>query len=806
MLCMPITPPFNRTFPRAFKQFCLSLLASLSLSSLALPVQAQAIRELPVTTEPVFEDVADIQNMVLERWRGVQASGRVVPKEKIQKLISDAGEILKGGIEQDQSHFKQAHALLVEAQVLMMPSRPVEMRGVLIDADMIGTDPAALGKLLDKLKAAGFNAVFPEVFRRGYALFPNRVAEVDPLYLKRGIDALQMISEQAQARGLQVYPWLWTFRVFSPSASTTNPVYDRLPALISPQLSKPTSNDGGEGLEDESAAFVSPASPEWRQLMGMLVSDLARSYPVQGFLLDYIRYGNNATSDQLSQTQFNLEYFRKVGNFPPKPLDPSSDLFSEWHLWREDQVARMVQQIRLAMAETRPGLSLGAAVFRNEVSARNTKMQNWRHWSDNNWVDFVSPMLYANTASQLDLWLDWESDQSNRRDMLYPILGLQSLRTPGELFNQIGLLQSRNIPGVELFAVRRLDERTLSWLQQGPFRNPAEVPHLNVLSAVRRQLNSTADWLTGLAKGNAADPKAVLASAFKARAGALDTGSLDEQLQALREQTDNQGLAPEMAKEIADQLAYARSLVRIQTEHKGGSVKAPSRPPDAVRPEARPLPSLQIPFLTQAPEIDGQLTDSAWQPSAKIPSLWWSTGSGRAQAGTRIQLGYDNQALYLGYQNDEPRMDRIKSAFRAETEQLAQVGDDTVELFLSPGNTPQKYYYFVVNPANTRFAKASFDSSWRGDWESRTDSDGSGWRVELKIPFSSLRVPAGGSWRGNLCRRRPQEIAPYHCWSMTFGGVHRIDRFGTLQFAPIPGASPSPATTPVTTPATSTAP
>ncbi|HEY9843877.1 MAG TPA: hypothetical protein V6D23_25630, partial [Candidatus Obscuribacterales bacterium] len=53
-------------------------------------------------------------------------------------------------------------------------------------------------------------------------------------------------------------------------------------------------------------------------------------------------------------------------------------------------------------------------------------------------------------------------------------------------------------------------------------------------------------------------------------------------------------------------------------------------------------------------------------------------------------------------------------------------------------------------------------------------------------------APSGGSWRGNLCRRRPQEIAPYHCWSMTFGGVHRIDRFGSLNFAPVPAASPSP--------------
>lgn len=791
--------------PKLHSLCCLSLLASLSLVSLALPVAAAPIREIPVI-EPVFEDVATLQSTVLERWRDVQERWRPVPQARIQQLLQHAGDVLKGGIAQDHAKLKQAYAELVDAQILMMPSRPAEFRGVLIDADSIGTDPAALGQLFDKLKAAGFNAVFPEVFRRGYALFPNAVAEYDPQFARKNIDALKLVSEQAAARGLAVYPWFWTFRVFSPSASTSNPIFDRLPALISPQLNKPAVSDNPDGLEDESAAFVSPASPEWRQLMSLLVGSVARNYKVDGFLFDYIRYGNNNTQDQLSQTNFNMDYFRRVGSFPPRPLDPASDLYGEWHLWREEQVYRMLQQVRLAAAEAHPGLGIGAAVFRNEVSARTSKMQNWRYWADNAQLDYVAPMMYANTRDQLDLWLDWETDQGSRRDMLYPILGLQAIRTPGALFDQIALLQERHVPGLSLFAVRRLDARTLDLLQNGPFRAAAVAPHANPIAAIRRQLLASADWLEGLSKPENAAlyarplptslPLAGFASALRARAGAL-AADPTAQLQELQTGLDSSGLPDGLRRELGDQLDDALNLAAIQAERaqRGRKLVPPRRPPTAVLPEARPLPQLQVPFLPQPPIIDG-LIDDAWQPAARIPALWWSNGSARPQAGTRIQLGYDAAALYIAYASDEPRMDRLKADFRGDdSEQLVFSGDDTLELFLSPGNQPKNYYYFVLNAANKRFAKASFDTSWHGAWSSASSRGPQGWQTEISVPFASLNVTAptaGGSWRANLCRRRLQEITPYHCWSFTFGGVHRIDRFGTLTFAPAPKPSASP--------------
>lgn len=794
------------------QRFFAALLLALSLSP-AVQAATPVVWEIQSPAAMTFDEVGRLQDTVLRQWQQVQAAYRPVDRNAIQPLLTQAGQILQGGVATAPEKLRDAHTALLNAQILMMPSRTVELRGALIDADLIQPNADAIGKLLDKLQAAGFNAIFPEVFRRGYALYPNRVAEVEPRYAKSGIDVMRVLTEQAKARNMQVYPWLWAFRVFSPSLSTDNPVSARLPALAAQPMKPVPSNDTGEGLEDESKSFMSPASQEWRELLITMATDLARTYPIQGILLDYVRYGNNQTEDQLSYSLFQMDYFRRVGNFPPKQIDPASDLATEWHFWREEQVHRLVQNMQLKLSSVRNNLGLGAAVFRNEANARNTKMQNWRHWANNNWMRFIAPMMYAQNAEQLDMWLDWETDNGRRNDMLYPILGAHQWRTPGEGFRQISLLQERHIPGVAVFAVRQLNDDTLKRLKTGPFRRSATVPHANLSGAVRQQLQDTATWLTDLMQPAPEAPPfphtaalgpfvTRLNTTLELLKGALSPDELQSRLLQLQESLESLTVPSALSTEIAAQLDYALSLNQALRQYSSTQFQAPTRPPSAVLPEARPLPSVNVPWLEQAPIIDGELSDPAWQKSALIPQLFWSSGAARPQANTQIRLGYDAQALYVAYRNAEPRMDRLRFNYRIDNnEQLAQQGDDTVELFLSPGNTPKNYYYFVLNPLNTRFRKASFDTSWQGEWTSATQRGDSTWSAEVQIPFSSLRVPAplqGGSWRGNLCRRRPQEIVPYHCWSFTFSGVHRIDRFGTLQFLPKPSPSPSPSPNPPT--------
>ncbi len=771
-----------------------------------------------------WSELQPLQELVLARWQKVQAAGLSQATDpEIKKLLAETGKALQQSPEADSILLKKTAKQLLELQVRLMPSRSVELRGALVNMDLIPPEPEALRKRIKQLKEAGFNALFPEVFRRGFALYPNRLTEQEPQYARKGVDPLKHFVDIAKEEGMIVIPWFWVFRILSPDLGTRNPVLEHLPALRAEPLDGKGYTSSDENVENEARAFISPASEEWRQLLTGTMLDLTSRYAVQGLFLDYIRYGNNQIEDQLSQTRFQLDYFRKVGQFPPARIDPLSPLQGEWHLWREEQVNRMVRDLRLQMAEKNSQLALGAAVFRNEVNARNTKMQNWRHWSDNNWLDFVAPMMYARTAEELDLWLDWESNWGKRADLLYPILGAhQTQRKTAELFNQLALLQQRNIPGVSIFAVRNLSDEVLRLLKVGPFRTPATVPHANLPAAIRQQLSDLRAWLmlpADAEKGLTSAPRhpqlqgfvyhlaGVIQSLEGAtfRNGKVRAEALSEQIQQLMALHVNLGEEVPLAlrQELASRLDYAVHLSRIFLLHEPARLtySAPGSPPSTVLPEAKALPSVGIPELSAAPELNGMLDDAVWNEARLLPGLFWSNGAARSEVPTEIKLGYDAQNLYLAFRNQEPRMDRLRSNVRVDGSERIVVEDDTLEIFLSTGPDPKKYAYFVLNPINTRYQKTSWDSAWKGAWSSATRKAEQAWFAEVAIPWLSLgthTAPVGNLRYGNFCRRRPQEIVPYHCWSFTLGGVHRPDRFGTLQLERKvqPSASPSVSVTP----------
>jgi uncharacterized lipoprotein YddW (UPF0748 family) len=783
------------------------------LPALAAPVKTSQFLELSASEQQAVASVRQFYKQVSELWMELRLDP-TVDAAGVRKQLDQASEILSGlekASKQSPADLQKAYQLLIDIQIRMLPTRTIEMRGALLDAGMLPTNPAGMQQLIKRLKAAGFNAVYPEVFRRGYALFPNPIIELEP-GLPPKTDMLKLITDAANKEGIGVYPWFWMFRVLSPTVSKQNPLIKRLPALRAKPLDGLTYRSPNEEIEDESTAFMSPASHEWRQLLAGMMMRTAARYPIQGFLMDYIRYPNNQTEDELSMTRFQLDYYRRVGSFPSQRIDSLSPLSAEWHLWREEQVHNMVRELKMGIAGQLPDLALGAAVFRNEIHARLTKMQHWRHWSNNQWVDYVSPMMYTNDHRDLDLWMDWETNQGKRHDLLYPIIGGHKLQGDRlELLNQIAMLQQRQAGGFSIFAMRNINDLMLGDLAKGPFRTKAKPPHLNIPQSLATQLKGTANWMRGVAKRGAESqslgentraPLLALASQLDQAAAPLATqprrnpkvdgnrtiASVRQLMDEVQDKT--RALPSRLRNRLTEQMEDAHELSQIYASHiaiQDKGFKPTTRPPTDILPEARTIPSLTVKLAGEAPEIDARLSDPVWAQATIVPQLFWSTGSARPQSNTEIRLAYDANALYISYINDETNTERMKVSYRQEARLLNE--DDTVQVFINPLDEPQHYYYFVLNPANVRYERASFDGSWSQPWQSATRQFPNGWVAELAIPFRSMGVKApekNKTWRANFCRRRPQEIHDYHCWSVTFGGIHRTDRFGTLRFDPMP--------------------
>lgn len=382
--------------------------------------------------------------------------------------------------EEAKAWLAKGEQYLTEAAMSLVPSRGTEVRAMLIDGGSMPKTDAAVVKLVDQLADAHFNVLVPEVYRRGYTIYPSSRTERDPEF-KGAPDVMRTLVREAHVHGMEVQPWIWTFRANSPGFG--NPILGRLPAL-------------GARTDGKETRFLSAASPEAREFVYGIIDELTDRYDVDGLLMDYIRYDEEIPEDDISRTQFALEYRARHGVLPPNPIPPHTALFVEWQLWREQQVHTAVQEISRELRAKNPHFAIGTAIFRGESYARLAKMQHWRHWVNNRWVDWPSPMLYTGKREELVKWLDWETDHHTRDNLIYPILGVHRMDDRGDLVEQLQELNAENVPGAMIFSLAHFDMTLLDDLRDGPFRDPATLPHRNLVRAARKTLAQAAHYLT----------------------------------------------------------------------------------------------------------------------------------------------------------------------------------------------------------------------------------------------------------------------------------------------------------------------
>ena len=349
---------------------------------------------------------------------------------------------------------------LKDIQLMIMPSRNVETRALYIDADNIPVTKPEIKKLIGEIKNANFNIIYPEVFRRGYSIFKNSVSEMEKPFKTADFDVLEYLIEESHKNGLDVYPWVWTFRVKSPLYSDY--FLKKYPDLIAKRAIT--------RFEDREPLFLSPAEPKARNLILKLLRTLTVNYDIDGLLMDYIRYDETMPYDTITQKYFSEYYLQKYKKNAPENIVPNSDTFKELQIWREEQVTSMVKTVKVILKNLKPKMKIGVAIFRTEREGRLLKMQDWRHWSSNNYIDFICPMLYTDSIKDLEDWLNSETDKNTRFDYLYPSLGAHKFYTSDDIFPLIGLIHKRHIPGLNVFSLEHIGRENLPDLKKGAFK------------------------------------------------------------------------------------------------------------------------------------------------------------------------------------------------------------------------------------------------------------------------------------------------------------------------------------------------
>lgn len=194
---------------------------------------------------------------------------------------------------------------------------------------------------------------------------------------------------------------------------------------------------------------------------------------------------------------------------------------------------------------------------------------------------------------------------------------------------------------------------------------------------------------------------------------------------------------------------------------------------------------LVVPRLEATVTLDGRLDEGAWRQAALLTGFSsYRPADGRpAPDSTEILLWRTDDAIHVGVRAFEPHGAEAVRATLAERDRLS--GDDVVELHFDSFHELKRAFVFVVNPLGvqadgTKSEGGSFlpgsagpgETDYNPDflWESKGRLTDSGYEVEVRIPFTSLRYPhgGGGTWGFNAVR-----VIRHSGWETTWTPVRR---------------------------------
>jgi len=300
-----------------------------------------------------------------------------------------------------------AIAMTVVLASVRAADREEEMRGLWVRrASLISAD--AIRKMVSSAATAGFNTIFVQTSSDAGAGGAS------------GFDATGETIRQAHVAGLRVHAWVDVLAAASPDElpSTRDHVVYRHPDwLMVPReiaadlLAVDTRNPTYVGrlarwtranAERVESLYVSPVQPEAAAQVAERVRDLARRYAFDGIYLDHVQY----PGDDFDFSRASVAVFRDVIRKELSPADrrrvdaeEAVDPFAypntfadRWRLFRRSQLTSLVARIYSTVKAVRPSALVSAAVTADPAAAERDRLQDWRTWLDNGFLDALCPV------------------------------------------------------------------------------------------------------------------------------------------------------------------------------------------------------------------------------------------------------------------------------------------------------------------------------------------------------------------------------------------------------------------------------
>jgi len=175
---------------------------------------------------------------------------------------------------------------------------------------------------------------------------------------------------------------------------------------------------------------------------------------------------------------------------------------------------------------------------------------------------------------------------------------------------------------------------------------------------------------------------------------------------------------------------------------------------------------IRIVRLTSPVVIDGDIADAAWATAAKV-TTWYETNPGDnlpAPVKNVGYLAYDDQALYAAFEFEDPHPELIRAPYgdRDNVPGYTDYGG----IILDTRNDGRTGLLLLASPHGIQYDAVTDDTTGNEDsspdlfWTAAARITPTGWTLEIRVPFSSLRYPKGDpqTWAILLYRCYPREF------------------------------------------------
>ncbi len=362
--------------------------------------------------------------------------------------------------EKTQNYINDAMNSLNMAIKNAIPYNPSELKGIWLRPTE--TSAHKIEKTLDRLQNAGITDIFLETYFHGKTIYPSKYLRELGLVSQReefiGIDPLEIWIEEAHKRNIKIHVWFETYYVGNDNPQLIqNHILRIYPSWANKRLMNYDSSEPVPSLSEHNGYFLDPANIQVQEHLLNLIEEIVDNYKPDGINLDYIRYPQTVDSSFSNYTLMNWGYtkvardeFMTMYGIDPINIKYGTGDWNLWALYRQKKVSDFVKEVRKITKNA--GINLTAVIFPDLKKSKTTKMQNWRVWSANNYVDGLTPLILTGDKNTADILIKDVISNTSSMTNIYPGIFVTFMGGPFDnLLMQIHKTRELKTKGAILF-------------------------------------------------------------------------------------------------------------------------------------------------------------------------------------------------------------------------------------------------------------------------------------------------------------------------------------------------------------------